>query len=937
MSSKTTEIRRVKVKMLLLLVFIFTVITTLAVIMAALNLKLSTSAVYLYSNFVVLGLTYLLFAIVLTYLALYRYETRMDKLADTDRLTNGINYEKFLREADLLLEDKSKKYAVFYADIMNFKYINDTFGYDVGDNILMFISSKIKETVGEKGYFARISADNYTAIVPYEDKNEFVEYIYSIIDDVCWFEDIQKAHYKPEIYVGIFCTGETNVELTISEMIDRANMAQKSIKGSSEYHIAYYTEEIRERVIAEKELERRMESALANEEFKVYFQPKYEVDSGEIVGAEALVRWDSPESGFMSPAKFIPLFEQNGFIINLDQFVFETVCKNMRDWIDAGIKVVPVSINVSRLQFYRLDFVKRYTKIKEKYDIPDGLLELEFTESIVFENLEILKKIVMSLKKVGFSCSIDDFGSGYSSLNILKNLPMDTLKLDRLFFKDSENLDRDKALISSVVTMSRALSMKTVAEGIENWAQVSFLKEIGCDIIQGYVYSEPIPHSRFTTLLEGNRRKEMPAEFQVGRNLNVEDDPEFAIEKLKAIQRLLPGMLLEVDFNNDTYKFINIKASKDFVQSKLVAAQGEKFSEILKFIIDRYVHPDDAAIVKNRCSPISVMSSFYQNERTIVTEMRVLMNDTKTYEWSKISIVRINPDSDSNDFRAFVYAETSGNKPEYDQTEKKVLISESVRSALMNVCSFIYELDIEKGTFKKLYCNTQKLGNQPDSGDVAWAIGIYAPKFIVKEDMERFSKFCNLKNVENAFNNGKEQLLSSFKIRIGSELMNLKLIFSKMKVEKNGKEEYKCVLIGQSEDVNKQYEEAYKALETTINDTVVNFCDIIFYVDATENKYSVYQTKPPFLNIPNNQSYEMAVKQFVNNVSHPDDCEEAEKFLSLESIKERIANNEKGSSIKIRCRTKDREHFTTMTIVSMCSMKEDKPYATFFVQDTAGH
>ena len=177
-------------------------------------------------------------------------------------------------------------------------------------------------------------------------------------------------------------------------------MAQKSVKGSSEYHIAYYTEEIRERIIAEKDLERRMEMALSNGEFKVYYQPKYEVDTGEIVGAEALVRWDSPETGFMSPAKFIPLFEQNGFIINLDQYVFETVCKNMREWIDAGIEVVPVSINVSRLQFYRLDFTKRYAKIKEKYDIPEGLLELEFTESIVFENLEILKKIVLGLSLI---------------------------------------------------------------------------------------------------------------------------------------------------------------------------------------------------------------------------------------------------------------------------------------------------------------------------------------------------------------------------------------------------------------------------------------------------------------------------------------------------------------------------------------------------------
>ncbi len=921
-------------KMLALLVIIYSIITSVAVVLALINLQLATTALYLYTNFAVLAFTYLLFAIISTYLALYKYETRMDKYADTDRLTNGINYERFLKEADLMLEDKSKKYAVFYSDIMNFKYINDTFGYDVGDNLLMYISARIKETVGNSGYFARISADNYTAIIPYEDKNEFVEYIYSIIDDVCWFEDIQKAHYKPEIYVGIFCSGEADADLTISEMIDRANMAQKSIKGSSEYHIAYYTEEIRERVIAEKELERRMESALANEEFKAYFQPKYEVSTGEIVGAEALVRWDSPETGFMSPAKFIPLFEQNGFIINLDQYVFETVCKNMREWLDAGIKVVPVSINVSRLQFYRLDFVKRYTKIKEKYDIPDGLLELEFTESIVFENLEILRKIVMSLKKVGFSCSIDDFGSGYSSLNILKNLPMDTLKLDRLFFKDSDNLERDKALISSVVTMSRALNMKTVAEGIENWAQVNFLKEIGCDIIQGYVYSEPIPHSRFTMLLEGNRRKEMPAEFQAGRNIVVDDDGTAAAEKLKSIMSLLPGMLLEVDFNADTFKVVNVNVSKIAENMKHVQLEGGNYSSIFAKIIDKYVHPDDVAVVKNRCLPISVMSTFYQNETTIVTEMRILSKETNTYEWSKISIVRINPDPNSNDFRAYVYSEAINQKT--DKTaERKVLISESVRSALMNVCTFIYEFDPSAGTFKKLYCDNAKVGNQPDSGDIAWVLEIYAPKLLLKEDTERFINFCNTESVEKAFESGKEQLLSTFKVNIGGKIMNLKVIISKMKFERNGKEETRYVFIGHAEDESKQFEEAHKALESAINDTVVNFCDIIFYVDADENKYSVYQTKPPFLNIPDNQSYESAVDKFIDNIVHEEDKEKAMKFLSIDTIKEKIANNEKGGSIKLRCRTKDKEQYGTMTIVSMCSVKDEKPYATFFVQDTS--
>ena len=778
MNDNKSDIKKLKISMLSFLIFIFALITTITAYLAYYNWIHAVERLYLYSNFLVLSLTSLLVALVSICLAFYGYEKRLAKYVDTDKLTNGINYEKFLKEAQFLIDSNpDKTFAVFYADIQNFKYINDTFGYDVGDNLLMFISQKIKDALNEKGYYARISADNYTAIIPYDDKNDFIEPIYSIIDDIYWFEEIQIAHYKPEIYVGIYCSGDTASPLTISEMIDRANMTQKSIKGSSEYHIAFYNEEIRERVIAEKDLERRMDTALANGEFKVYFQPKYEVGSGEIVGAEALVRWDSPESGFMSPAKFIPLFEQNGFIINLDQYVFETVCKNIREWLDLGIRVVPVSVNVSRLQFYRLDFIKRYTKIKEKYNIPNGLLELEFTESIVFESLEILKKIVLGLKKEGFSCSIDDFGSGYSSLNILKNLPMDTLKLDKLFFQDSENLERDKALISSVVTMSRALNMKTVAEGIENWAQVSFLREIGCDIIQGYVYSEPIPHARYTVLLEGNRRKELPAELRKGYKAISENDPNTAIKKYMALRRVLDGLLIEVDFNTGEYEFLNVELNEKF--SKWITQKtGNGFDEIFSIIIEKYVHPDDVKVVKNRCSSISVMSSFYQNATKIITDMRVLTKATKSYEWARLIIVRINPTPEDNDFRAFVYTESIV----FDDSNSgiKIIASEPLKNALLNMCSVIYVFELKSGTFKKLYCDPKRIGDQPDVGEITWLNECYLPKIIAKKDVGRVKAFCNPDYIKKSLEGEVSQMSIFAEAILGDKNANIKITIIKM-------------------------------------------------------------------------------------------------------------------------------------------------------------
>lgn len=746
------EIKKLRITTILTLAFFVTIITAASIAAAIYNSRYAEPGVAKTCNYVVLILAYLLITILASLFAFEHFENRLGNYVDTDKLTSGINYEKFLRDSQNRLLKVPGAYAVFYADILNFKYINDTFGYDVGDNLLMFISQKLREKVKSvDGLYARVSADNYAVLIPYQDKNEFAEEIYSLIDDVCWFEDIQKENYKPEIYVGIYCTGAEPNTLTISEMIDRAIMAQKSVKGSSEYHIAFYTEEIRERVIAEKELERRMESALANGEFTAYFQPKYCVDTGEIVGAEALVRWISPESGFMSPGKFIPLFEQNGFVINLDQYVFETVCKNMREWLDSGIKVVPVSINVSRLQFYKLDFVKRYTKIKEKYNIPDGLLELEFTESIVFENLEILKKIVLSLKKVGFSCSVDDFGSGYSSLNVLKNLPMDTLKLDKLFFDDSENLSRDKALISSVINMARALDMKTVAEGIENWAQVAFLKEIGCDIIQGYVYSEPIPYARFTTLLEGNRRKEMPIEVTARDIENPVLSEAIANAKYAAVLGILDGMLLEVDFNTNEFGFIGVSSvskTAEAAKRALEASGTSNYDEALALCVENFVHPDDVKTIQDRCSSIAIMSAFYQKEVKIITECRLMMKTSGKYEWAKVTISRISKDSDT-DFRAFVYIEPRRPLPDERKKIEDESIASVLTSAVQNICALVYEVNLDNRSFRQLFCNTDLIGEQPEEGDVSWLMECYIPKVVDKSDLERFLHEVSPEHIES--------------------------------------------------------------------------------------------------------------------------------------------------------------------------------------------
>lgn len=235
---------------------------------------------------------------------------------------------------------------------------------------------------------------------------------------------------------------------------------------------------------------------MENNEFVVYFQPKVELKTNKIAGAEALVRWQDPKKGLIPPDEFIPIFEKNGFITKLDIYVFEEVCKTIRKWLNEGINPIPVSVNLSRMHLQNPNFLKKYKEIQEKYEVPADLLEIELTETLVFENFEQLKKVIDDIHQMGFSCSIDDFGSGYSSLNLLKEIPVDILKLDRIFFS-KKNDKRGNSVIESIISLAKKLNMTTISEGVETISQVEFLRKADCDLVQGYVYSKPLAKDDF--------------------------------------------------------------------------------------------------------------------------------------------------------------------------------------------------------------------------------------------------------------------------------------------------------------------------------------------------------------------------------------------------------------------------------------------------------
>ncbi|MFQ4202353.1 diguanylate phosphodiesterase, partial [Clostridioides difficile] len=423
-------------------------------------------------------------------------EDYLKKIAYTDPLTGADSIDKFkINSNKLFVKNNPEEYALFYIDVDKFKYINDMFGYDMGNDTLIHISNTIASELKEDEIFARVSADHFVFLIKYKTDDDIKTRLNNIYNKVQILSNPKINYYKLILDCGIYKISKSDND--INTIMDRANTARKTIKGGHKNSFAFYDKEMHKKILKEKEIENSMVDALNNGEFIVYFQPKYSLSDYQIIGAEALVRWDNPQKGLIPPIEFIPVFERNGFIVNIDFYVFEEVCKKIREWMDEGQKVVPISVNLSRMHFVNSNFIEKFKLIVDKYKIPTRLIELELTETAVLDNIEGLLDTMNNLKEKGFVISMDDFGTGYSSLNLLKELPVDILKLDRAFFTEKDESNNEKIVISNVIKMAKELKMKVISEGVETISQVEFLKQIGCDMVQGYLFSKPMPVKEF--------------------------------------------------------------------------------------------------------------------------------------------------------------------------------------------------------------------------------------------------------------------------------------------------------------------------------------------------------------------------------------------------------------------------------------------------------
>lgn len=433
-------------------------------------------------------------------------ENIVNKLAYKDSLTSISNENKFILEVETVLKKRpNKKYAIVYFDVDNFNFINETYSYEFGNLFLNRMAQILVEILGEKGIYARTRNDNFVFLYEVIKGKEEVEKIINLIaTKINDFAKTKKINFNIRITNGIYLleTFAEKTEYNVKNMMVNANTARKKIKMLHKENISYYDAEIKEQLIEEKDIAMILLQSLENEEFVVYYQPKVDSRTQTIVAAEALIRWNHPTKGLISPVKFIPIAEKTHDIVKLDRWVFKTVCQNLRQWMDEGRKVVPVSINISRIEVYEADFLKYIDSVLEETNIPVELIEIELTETVTMKDPEHVIKIVHELQKRGLKVSMDDFGTGYSSLAALKTIKLDVLKIDRSFIIDIEENEESRKLVKSVIYMAKNMDMEIVCEGVETIKQVYILQELGCNIIQGYVYHKPLEKEIFNEKLK---------------------------------------------------------------------------------------------------------------------------------------------------------------------------------------------------------------------------------------------------------------------------------------------------------------------------------------------------------------------------------------------------------------------------------------------------
>ncbi len=434
--------------------------------------------------------------------SLIQMNSDMNNQEQFDSLTGLLTLDTFKVQTKSLLQSGiiEEKYALICTDVSHFEKVNNLYGLQKADKILSDLATILTTFSRDVRLCCRSVADHFLVLISYSD----VERLNAVLKNLCSeFEEQITGRYveaSPKLGIGVYLI--SNPSLRIERMVEFANAARKSLRFEKKTRIAFYDEKTFMHMEKVRRIEKNMKDALANGEFKAFLQPKYSLETGKIVGAEALTRWIRPDGSMVYPDEFIPIFEKNGFIAQLDFFILAQVCRMIYRRLRNKKECVPISINQSRILLQDKNYVSKVAGVLAKYNTPPKYIELELTESIFRDDLSDIAQTMKKLKAFGIRWSIDDFGTGYSSLNLLKELPVDIIKIDKSFLDETESSEASKIIIRKTVELTQELEKKVVCEGVETELQADYLRNIQCDIAQGYLYAKPMKMSQFEELLD---------------------------------------------------------------------------------------------------------------------------------------------------------------------------------------------------------------------------------------------------------------------------------------------------------------------------------------------------------------------------------------------------------------------------------------------------
>ena len=428
---------------------------------------------------------------------------KFNVLISRDSLTELMNYGKFVIEAKEYLDNRKQNNCIMVCfDIDKFKLVNDVYGYKTGDEILKCIAKNLRMYFGNRAVYCRVTGDVFGIIMEVYDKEEKIPYIVKVIKEKIGNIIMTDLNISIDLSIGIYDIQE---ECNINKIVDSADMARLKSKESRYQNYVIFDDKLSEEKKEAIKLEQDLFYSIKNNELTLYYQPKFNINTGEIVGSEALIRWMHPTIGIVSPMLFIPIAEKTRFINNIGQWVFDEVCSKLEKWIEEGVEVVPIAINLSRVELYQQDLIENLEFGLKKYKIDPKLIEIEITETTALNDMEFINKKIKGIKALGIKVAMDDFGTGNSNLSNLKDAPIDILKLDRSLLLDIENNEKTEVMVKSILSLSKDLNLSTICEGVENMNQVEVLKSMGCEIVQGFVFSKPLRVEEYEQILKVNK------------------------------------------------------------------------------------------------------------------------------------------------------------------------------------------------------------------------------------------------------------------------------------------------------------------------------------------------------------------------------------------------------------------------------------------------